>query len=154
MTLFTLGLAALSFADLWLLPPPSDSTMVGRVALLLLLRFNEPKRNERDNERDSGLSFFRVDDPDELGDDSATFFSSNEVTNLSRSAKSMAFVGCCALLLLLVLIGDDDDAIEVPSTSESYLQQIQYEREREICVKTWCFINHNYRTPYDMRRSN
>lgn len=111
MTLFTLGLAALSIVDLWLLPL---STIVGRAVLLLLFRFKDPRRKERDNERDNGLSFFKVDDPDELGDDSATFFSSNEVTNLSRSAISI-FGGCCELLVL-IRKGDDE---EVPSTSES-----------------------------------
>lgn len=126
MTFLTLGLVALSFVDRWLLPPPpSDSTMVGRVVLLFVLvlfRFNDPRRNERDNERDSGLNFFNVVDvPDELGDDdSATFFSNSEVTNLSRSAKSEAFGGCCTLLLVLVDGDDDDDA----RTSESYFYQI------------------------------
>lgn len=114
MTFFTLGLTALSFCDRWLVPLPlCDSTMVGKAELLLLLRFNDPRRNERDNERDSGLNFFNVDDPDERGDDSATFFSNSEVTNLSRSAKSTAFCGSCALLL------EDDDAIVCPRTSDS-----------------------------------
>lgn len=58
MTHFTLGLVALSFVDRWLLSLP-PSTIVGRVALLLLLRFNELRRNERDNECNSGLSFFK-----------------------------------------------------------------------------------------------
>lgn len=115
MTFFTLGLTALSFADRRLLPPPPNaSAMVGRAELLLLLlfRFNEPSRNERDSERDSGLNLLNVEDvvPDEFGDDSATFLSSSVVTNLSRSAKSVAFGGCCALF---------DAAIVLPRTSES-----------------------------------
>ena len=78
--------------------------------MLLLLRFNEPRRKESDNECESGLSFVKVDDLDELGNDSVTFFSSNEMTNLSRSAKSIVFGEYCTLLLLLILNGDGDDA--------------------------------------------
>lgn len=81
--------------------------MVGRVELLLLLllRFNEPSLNERDNERDSGLNLFNVDEvPEELGDDSASFLSSSVV----RSAKSAAFGRCWALLLDVPVV---DDAI-------------------------------------------
>lgn len=94
-------------------PLPPISAIVGNVELLLLLlRFNDPKRNERDNERESGLSFFNVDDWDELGDDSATFFSSNDVTSLSNKAISVVFA-----MLLDVLC----DTVEVPPrTSESY----------------------------------
>lgn len=123
MTFFTLGLTALSFADRWLLAPPSASAMVGKVELLLLallFRFNEPSRKERDNERDSGLNLFNVDEvPDELDDESATFLSSSVVTNLSRSAKSVAFGGCCCALLPEDVVVDDD-AIVFPSISESY----------------------------------
>lgn len=124
MTFFTLGLTALSFADRWL-PPPNASAIVGKVELLLfalLFRFNEPSRKERDNERDSGLNLFNVEDevPDEFGDESATFLSSSVVTNLSSSAKSVAFGGCCCALL-----PDDarlEDAIVLPSISESYTE--------------------------------
>jgi hypothetical protein len=118
MTLFT----ALSFADRWLLllPPPSVSTIVGSaelLLLLLLLRFNDPSRKERDNERESGLNFLNVDVPEELGDDSSARFSNSDVTNLSRSAISVAFCGSCALLLPAIIV---DAPIVLPSTSESY----------------------------------
>lgn len=159
MTLFTLGLVALSFVDRWLPPPPPpDSTIVAScvvlLLLLLLLRFIDPRRNERDKERDSGLSFFNVDDDpaDELGDDSATRFSNSEVTNLSRSAKSLAFGG----LLLLDGVDDDDDvAIVLPRTSESYSQQRhERERERKLCqmygISLIIIIKHTF----NMRSSN
>lgn len=94
-------------------PLPPVSAIVGSVVLLLLLRLNEPKRSERDRERDSGLKRCIVDACEELGDDdddSVAFLSSSVVTNLSSSAKS-------ASLFEVRLLEDADVAIG--STSES-----------------------------------
>jgi hypothetical protein len=115
MTFFTVGID-FSVTDRRPLPP--ISTIVGNVELLLLLlRFNDPKRNERDNERESGLNFFNVDACEELGDDSATFFSSSVVSNLSNSAISLVFGG--------ILVGELLDPIEqLPRASESYFKGI------------------------------
>jgi hypothetical protein len=123
MTFFTLGLIELSVVDLRR-PLPPDSAIVGNVALLLLLRFNEPSRNERDNERESGLNLFNVnddDDCDELGDDSATFLSSKFVTNLSSNAESIlaVFGGKPLAFALDVPVVAFDGNVELLRTSVS-----------------------------------
>lgn len=99
-------------------PLPPDSAMVGSAELLLLL--NDPKRSERDNERDSGRSRCKVEDwefPGEDDDgDSVAFLSSSVVTNLSSSAKS------ASLFDERFAAEDDDTPPEVAatgSTSES-----------------------------------
>jgi hypothetical protein len=111
MTFLTFGID-FSVNDRRPLPPVSE--IVGNVELLLLLlRFSDPKRKERDNERESGLNFFNVELCDELGDDSATFLSSKDVTNLSNNAMSVVF----GAMLLVVLV----DGNEIPPrASESY----------------------------------
>lgn len=109
-TLFTLGLIACSDRR----PLPPDSAIVGNAELLF--RLNEPKRSERDNERDSGRSRCIVEDCDELGEDdepSVAFLSSSDVTNLSSSAKS-------ALLLDFPFPTPFPEAEAVGRTSESW----------------------------------
>lgn len=90
--------------------------MVGKAELLFLL--NDPKRNERDNELDSGRSLCKVDDCDEPGEEddaSVVFLSSRVVTNLSSSAKSaLLFEVRFTLVETLLFPGG-----AVPSTSES-----------------------------------
>jgi hypothetical protein len=112
-----------------------DSTIVGKFELLLalLLRFNEPSRNERDNERESGLSRWNAEweecGEDEAAADSATFFCSNELTNLSSSARSEVFGGMFVVPPL--------DAALLARTSESY------DAKKE---SSSTFINHHYQT--------
>lgn len=80
--------------------------MVGKAELLFLL--NDPKRSERDNERDSGLEA-----PGEDDGASAAFLSSSVVTNLSSSAKSAS--------LFEVRLDErfSEDDVAIGSTSES-----------------------------------
>jgi len=111
-TLFTLGVTnARSVDDRRPLPP--DSTIVGSAELLLFL-LNDPKRKERDNERERGLNFCRVDAPAPDDDDdgeSVGLRSNSDVTNLSSSAKSASFLEVrFEALLLLPLPPDTDDA--------------------------------------------
>lgn len=73
--------------------PVDDSAIVGNAELLL--RLNDPKRSERDNERDSGRRRCKVEACDELGDDdddSVAFLSNNVVSILSSSAMSVSLL--------------------------------------------------------------
>lgn len=85
-TFLTLGFAAR--------PLPPDSAIVGSAELLF--RLNDPKRSERDKERDSGLNRCSVEPCEPLGEDdedgSAAFRSSSVVTNLSRSSRSASLL--------------------------------------------------------------
>lgn len=96
-------------------PLPPVSAIVGKVELLF--RLNDP-RSERDKERDSGRSRFKVDAWEELGeddDDSAAFLSSSVVTNLSSNAKSASLFEA----RLVPLEGEFVVDVAMGSTSES-----------------------------------
>jgi hypothetical protein len=114
-TFLTLGFIALSERR----PLPPVSVIVGKAELLFLL--NDPKRSERDNERDNGRSRCKVELCEELGDDddvSVAFLSSSVVTNLSSRAKSASLleVRFAALLPVAWLLDGD---VGIGSTSES-----------------------------------
>lgn len=113
-TLLTLGLAVWSERR----PLPLDSAIVGSAELLFLL--NDPKRSERDNERDSGLRRCKVELCEELGDedDDSALRSSSVVTNLSSSARSASLfeVRFAAVEAAEPLPGPD---VAIGSTSES-----------------------------------
>lgn len=100
-------------------PLPLDSAIVGR-AELLLFRLNDPKRSERDNERESGLSRCNVEACEELGedaDDSVAFLSNSVVTNLSSSAKSAGVFE--ERFTVLEALPPPDAKLAIGSTSES-----------------------------------
>lgn len=114
MTVFTLGLV-------WpadRLPLPLDSTIVGKVELLFLL--NEPRRSERDNERESGRSRCKVPERDPLGDEvSVDDFSSRVVTNLSSSLISRSLEFLTGTVDEFAVPFPEDEVAAWGSTSES-----------------------------------
>ena len=130
MTFFTLGFV---WSDR--LPLPPDSTIVGNVELLFLL--NEPKRSERDKERESGRRRCKVPERDALGEEVSVgdFCSSSVVTNLPSRARSFEF-----------LFGDvaplPDEVAASGSTSEScnnkewYSLEVVYHHYESIEVET------------------
>jgi len=116
-TFRTLGLAVVWSAERR--PLPLDSAIVGSAELLFLL--NDPKRSERDNERDSGLRRCKVELCEELGeeDDDSALRSSSVVTNLSSSARSASLfeVRFAVVEAAEPLPGP---AVAIGSTSESW----------------------------------
>lgn len=107
MTFFMLG-----FVCSDLRPLPLDSVIVGNAELLFLLK--DPKRSERDNEREIGRSLCKVLDCDVLGEEVSPgdLCSKSVVTNLSSSARSFEF-------LFGAVPPPDDEFAGIGSTSES-----------------------------------
>lgn len=104
------------------LPPIPDSMIVGIVALLL--RFKDPRRNERDKARESGrnLSIVDVLVDDSVGCSETCLDSNSCVTNLSSRTKSASDDFELRLdnpldpLLMVLPLGIVDD---IGNTSES-----------------------------------